>query len=362
MADNATADSVVQANGTAANGATADNSVAKDGKAVASGGAKNEFAERLAQSAMARAAKAKSSLLCGLPPAPATDAVVAKDIAALDESVNGPFVKPAHPFGRPRLVLQPRSAPLAADTTTSPGTQSAADSAPTSESDADKPNRPRLQLQPRTLPVATDALMRKESTESGRPKLNLLPRSSKPASEGADAAPAAGTGSDAPAAASTGARKASVFGAAKPREEVLKHRGVDIISEGSVGDRLSEASLARHGSSRPISRGTSLASDDDAWHTVGGRRHQKTALDAAFGTNGSVLDNDPFFGASSKPASAASRMYNNYSNGNGYGSYGSPAGGYFGGGGYGADDERADDDERGFFRRALPTRSYDLVL
>lgn len=49
-----------------------------------------------------------------------------------------------------------------------------------------------------------------------RPRLNLAPRS---------AAPAAGAG------AAAGASKASVFGAARPREEVLREQGRDAVKE-----------------------------------------------------------------------------------------------------------------------------------
>jgi hypothetical protein len=53
---------------------------------------------------------------------------------------------------------------------------------------------------------------------SGPPKLKLAPRGST--------APSGGTGTGAPAAA-----KSNPFGAAKPREDTLKAKGVDVVAE-----------------------------------------------------------------------------------------------------------------------------------
>lgn len=365
--------------------------------APASAGPKNEFAERLAARAMSSATRAKSSLLAGSGSSGSSGLTSAlsgdkHDAVGGDEGSeqgSGAFVKPSHPFGKPRLVLKPRSAPLPESRATTPSHHGGNTSSASSDSGTDvgeqgssasvtsSVGRPRLQLQPRSLPVPDDApAISNAAGDSGRPRLNLLPRGS----------------SNAAAEMESAARKASVFGAAKPKDlpdpVLLDGAGPGRIGSG-VQSRLSEAVVARLGSGPDGNGarwggGSSVSGGDreDDWQTAGrkGSKATKTA-DA-----GLAFDDDPFFGSHSRssyvpvPAPRAfdreimrdGRGYgkhggssygdDGYSGSYGSKKYGSPAGhGWTGRGGYGGADDDAELDG-GVFRRALPTRQTPLAL
>lgn len=254
---------------------------------------KNEFAERLAQRAMASAARAKSSLLAGAgsgslsstgslsrgdslggaaaapaapsgasagrPPVAVRGVAVPAGAPATDscgssptEQGGGVFVKPSHPFGRPKLALKPRSALL--ELAPASGSYSSTSSSDSGEAPA-----------PESGSAAS-------SVSGGRPRLNLLPRGASNSASGS--------------ATTAASRKPSVFGEAKPREEVLKNRGLD--------PSLVDAAAA----SRQVSL-SSRGSGDEEWHTV----HRGRAV-AAHREERVVRDDDvfnPFFGGSSNP-------------------------------------------------------------
>jgi hypothetical protein len=97
----------------------------------------------------------------------------------------------------------------------------------------------------------------------GRPRLHLLPRSAGSAAPGS--LPAAGGG----------ARASSVFGAAKPREEVLKQRGLDpaVVEAATELRRLQAVAAGSYSiASDAGERGTrprgSNGDGGDGWHTV----------------------------------------------------------------------------------------------
>lgn len=232
--------------------------------------------------------------------------------------------------------------------------------------------RPRLQLQPRTLPLPQDV----SSDASGRPRLNLLPRSSS------------GVERVGSTASEDGKYKPSVFGTAKPREEVLKGRGVDPVnldlprnnSTTSGTTRLSEAAVAKLGGSynsngRYGSSYSSVSGADEEWQVAGHGRRGSSKLGQDTSTSAALLlGGDPFFGSSSRsynvPAPRAfdrdimrdGRGYNTRGSRSfgdeGYGSFGSPTRGGWGGTGARA----ADASEGVVFTRALPTRQVSLAL
>jgi hypothetical protein len=241
--------------------------------------------------------------------------------------------------------------------------------------------RPRLQLQPRTLPLAQDV----STDASGRPRLNLLPRGSS------------GVERIESNASDEGKHKPSLFGAAKPREEVLKGRGIDPLdldlpranSTASGTTRLSEAAVAKLGGNydsnrRFIGSHSSVSGADDDWQVAGhGRRGSSKLSQDAHSSAALLLGDNPFFGSSNKsymvPAPRTfdrdimrdGKVYNNRGNGSfsadSYGSFGkkgsyfgSPARGDWSGRGDYADD--GDVLEGDVFARALPTRKAPLAL
>jgi hypothetical protein len=312
---------------------------------------------------MASAAKAKSSLLAGGSSAmgsadslsrhgslagsvgksparimsvdvPAVTAASGTDSGGSSPSdPSGVFVKPSHPFGRPKLVLKPRSVAL-----------DAAASGNYSSTSSDSGDAPA------DYSAGSTAGSVASSVSAGRPRLNLLPRGSS-------------VPDSATAGSSAGARKPSVFGEAKPREEVLKQRGLDpalVDATVEVGRRQAEVPAARQGSAGD--RG----SLEDDWHTVSGHGRKGAAVYRE------VPEDDgfnPFFDSSAKPkaasrseygavppASAFSRdiMREGYGGSRRVGVFGSP------GVGYGVDADG--DDEGSVFRRALPMRQVPLAL
>lgn len=324
-------------------------------------GPKNEFAERLAQRAMASAAKARSSLLAGgsseigsadslsrlgsmlgsvgQSPARLMSANVAAVTAASGadsggsspSDPSGVFVKPSHPFGRPKLVLKPRSVALdAAASGNYSSTSSDSGDAPADHS------------------AGSTAGSVASSVSTGRPRLNLLPR-----------------GSSVPDSAA-GGRKPSVFGEAKPREEVLKQRGLDpalVDAAAEVGRRQAEVPAARQ-----VSVGDRASGEND-WYQVSGHGRKGAAVSREMHTLPEDDGFNPFFDSSAKlqaanyseyaavpPASALSRdiMREGYGGSRRAGVYGSP------GAGYGVDADC--DDEGSVFRRALPMRQVPLAL
>lgn len=215
-----------------------------------------------------------------------------------------------------------------------------------------------------------------------RPRLNLQPRT-KPLP-----VPAAGPGPAAPAAAAAavpvpvagdGAQRAhNPFGAARPREEVLRERGAPDPSERDTrltNGALYAASAGSGGALRAAAgagsaRGGSVASggsDEDQWHTVGkgGRSSKPPASGADVGN--ALLDpaSDPFFSGRHGGSGVAivGRSGRAFGGGGGFGSYGSGSKGsdghfvnqYGASRGYGG----GEDDEP-IFKRSLPTRNTDL--
>lgn len=262
---------------------------------------KNEFAERLAQRAMASAAKAKSSLLAGGSSAlsstdslsrhgslagsvgksparimsvdvPAVTAASGTDSGSSSPSdPSGVFVKPSHPFGRPKLVLKPRSVALdAAASGNYSSTSSDSGDAPADHS------------------AGSAAGSVAGSVSGGRPRLNLLPRRSSMLDS-------------ATAGSAAGARKPSVFGEAKPREEVLKQRGLDpalVDAAVEVGRRQAEVPAARQGSAGD------RANLEDEWHTVSGHGRKGAAV---YREARALPEDDgfnPFFDGSAQPKTA----------------------------------------------------------
>ncbi len=239
------------------------------------------------------------------------------------------------------------------------------------------------------------------SAGSGRPKLNLQPRT-KPLPEAAPAG-AAAAASAAPAASATGApvaaanggeatatsaaappaaaRTNSIFGAARPREEVLRQRGSSVAPEPDGHARLNSGTLTRIGnSSGPGSRAApgsfaSGGSEDDQWQTVGKGGKSKPVGNEKPDVGNALLDptSDPFFTgarassgvAISGRVAAVSRGFANGSFGQ-RGSFGSgerDAGGYMNA--YGAsrgygNSYGNEDDDGPIFKRGLPTRANGL--
>lgn len=294
---------------------------------------RNEFAERLAERAMASAARAKSSLLAGAgssalssvdslgrrrslaagkPPACGMSVDVSSAAYGLDSSSSssptdpsGVFVKPSQPFGRPKLVLKPRSA-----------LQDATCNGNYSSTSSDSGDAPAYQ--------GSTAGSAASSFSSGRPRLNLLPRGSSGLADGAVSAAAGG-----------GARKASVFGDAKPREDVLKQRGLDpALVDARVEMRAGMPPAA-------VCQGSTGADDDD-WHTVSGHGRKGAAAQREVRGLPDVGGLDPFFDGMRPSYYEGGR----HSGRDGMG-YGNADGG---------------DDDDVVFRRALPTRQVPLAL
>ncbi|KXZ53230.1 hypothetical protein GPECTOR_7g1124 [Gonium pectorale] len=182
---------------------------------------------------------------------------------------------------------------------------------------------------------------------SGRPRLNLAPRS-KPLE--LDAPAAAGASAPAPVPA---ASKPSIFGAARPREEVLRERGIEPerVSGGLGGPGSSAIRIGGRAGSV-----TSGASEDDQWQTVGkGGRSKPIAGSSDVGN--ALLDASDLFFSSGRTGHGVTIVARGGQQGSyGKGSFGSRGGGdtfinSFGQSrGYGNDDEP-------IFKRGLPTRS-----
>lgn len=85
-----------------------------------------------------------------------------------------------------------------------------------------------------------------------RPRLNLAPRSAAPAAGGA----------------AGGASKASVFGAARPREEVLKEQGRDAVKEDLRLEHEAVDRWAGRGRSCGRVGGGQPAMQSGSWHTL----------------------------------------------------------------------------------------------
>ncbi|GIL49333.1 hypothetical protein Vafri_5718, partial [Volvox africanus] len=229
---------------------------------------------------------------------------------------------------------------------------------------------------------------------SGRPRLNLQPRTKPlpaqtgtPPAAGGDIATATANGSVAVTAPGTGAvatasnTRSSIFGAARPREEVLRERGVT-DSERLTASNIAYANgcgmSAVSGGSRMggfAGSVTSGGSDEDQWQTVGkGGRSKPPPSSADVGN--ALLDaaSDPFFTGRTTTGHGVAivgrsipsgRVYNSGIAQYGSGSYGKASYGSHGAGGdtymnaYGASRgySHANDDDEPFFKRSLPTRN-----
>lgn len=234
--------------------------------------------------------------------------------------------------------------------------------------------RPKLNLQPRTKPLP-DAAPAGAAAASAAPAASAT---GAPAAAAANGSEATATGA---AAAPAAARSNSIFGAARPREEVLRQRGSSVTAEPDGHARLNSGTLNRMGNtSGPGSRAgpgsfASGGSEDDQWQTVGKGGKSKPVANEKPDVGNALLDptSDPFFTgarASSGVAiagrvAAVSRGFAGGSFGQ-RGSYGSgerDAGGYMNA--YGAsrgygNSYGHDDDDGPIFKRGLPTRANGL--
>jgi hypothetical protein len=296
-----------------------------------------------------------------------------------------------------RTSLEPTGAADAAEAWRARG-MSDAPPPPLPEASAPAPYQPPRREESPPPPPASAT-----SAAIGRPRLNLQPRS-KPlqaapsngpppaCSADSSAGPGAGNGSSAPAAVNGAAGgRASIFGAARPREEVLRERGVTEPERltannvayanggGSVSGSVAAGPVSRLAGGRPGSV-TSGASDEDQWLTVGkGGRSKPPPTSADVGN--ALLDaaSDPFFTGrtagvpvvgrsipSGRPYGGAGGVGGHYGSGSyGKGSYGSHgAGGDTFMNAYGASrghgNTYGNDDDEPIFKRGLPTRHDGL--
>ncbi|BDA40616.1 hypothetical protein COCOBI_01-2690 [Coccomyxa sp. Obi] len=120
-------------------------------------------------------------------------------------------------------------------------------------------DRPRLQLKPRSKPLA-DGGAAQPAADVGaqrRPRLHLQPRS-KPLTDQRE-------------------RQSNIFGASRPREEVLKERGVDPIAADLARSPPPEAlaaAVAAKSTISPVLREVA-AKQENEWQTVGNRRSRQ---------------------------------------------------------------------------------------
>ncbi|GLI61295.1 hypothetical protein VaNZ11_003649, partial [Volvox africanus] len=225
---------------------------------------------------------------------------------------------------------------------------------------------------------------------SGRPRLNLQPRT-KPLPAQTGTSPAAGgdttaatvavaaPGSGTVATASN--TRSSIFGAARPREEVLRERGVTdperlTVSNVAYANGCGISAASNGGRMGGFAGSvTSGGSDEDQWQTVGkGGRSKPPPSSADVGN--ALLDaaSDPFFTGRTTTGHGVAivgrsipsgRVYNSGIAQYGGGSYGKASYGSHGAGGdtymnaYGASRgySHANDDDEPFFKRSLPTRN-----
>jgi hypothetical protein len=162
-----------------------------------------------------------------------------------------------------------------------------------------------------------------------------------------------------------------VFGEAKPREEVLKGRGLDpslVDAAVEIGRKQHDSAPARQGSAADRASHASYTSRaEDEWHTVAGHGRKGAAARQEQGMP--ELDAfDPFFGSSSGSIAAkpSSRDYVSVPPPRAF-SHDIMCDGYGGrhGGGFSSRSNRVDvdgNDDAGVFGRALPTRQVPLAL
>ncbi|KAL6764915.1 hypothetical protein V8C86DRAFT_2465553 [Haematococcus lacustris] len=312
----------------------------------------NEFAERMAQQALARLAT--GAIWGNLHPATATPPASSSSSTSMPLSTAGTALtlasgftsQPAQPSSSESVVAPPPpahmpfrpSAMLAAAALAAAQQPAARSTTPVASSDAlhvaelalgagaiengaeeGGAARPRLKLLPRSLPLEPHVpgpLDRAGSTESlpaatgstavthpagpatqtltTRPRLQLQPRSQRPGSAESDApgaGPVAQGGSTAAAPkAGTGVKTSAIFGSARPREQILKERGVDPVAldAGETLSSVARRATASHplppylpASSKPHTAQGSFAAIGDErstceqWMTVGkqGRTH-----------------------------------------------------------------------------------------
>lgn len=263
---------------------------------------KNAFAERLAQQALARLASrasggtVRTDLLQGTRDIAATPAIIvtptvpdkAEAVAPKVEAqvVDKSTIPVAHASPPPSPRASVVHEPVVNSAVHSPSKESLA-----SKDSVGEDNRPRLKLQPRTLPVdaAAAANAANAGVDDGRRRLQLAPRS-KDAS-----------GSDPHASKAT-----SIFGAARPREMVLKERGVDAaLADLDLAPTKSYGSsiAPHHGYAASSARGSRTASvtsghsdehrQGDQWQTVskGKARNREDSYVPVY------YDNDPLLNA-----------------------------------------------------------------
>lgn len=258
---------------------------------------------------------------------------------------------------------------------TLPGDLAAPPPAPATGADP----RPRLQLQPRTASRGADGVQGQGQggADTGSPL------AAAPAPPAAAGAPAAAASAQPPRPPGPGP---SIFGAARPREEVLKGRGAD-----GAANLPPRGAAASAGQGRGVSGPASAASggsEEEQWHTVGKDGRARGGTGNAAGDAGNALlheVDDPFFGRSASSATHGVALVGRagppagraFGGGGSYGNFGNkqPYGGAGGGGSYGRDGggymqsygrgrgagggwtpQQEEDDGGDLFKRALPTR------
>jgi hypothetical protein len=131
------------------------------------------------------------------------------------------------------------------------------------------------------------------SVSGSRPRLQLLPRgSSGLGASGGGAASAGSASASAPAADAP--RKASVFGDARPREQVLRERGLDPAAVDAASELHRLQAAAGRGDERGGSRFGGGGEQEEEWHTVSG--HGRRGVRRAEQREEGAMMIDPFFG------------------------------------------------------------------
>lgn len=354
---------------------------------------KNEWADRLAQQAAARLHAAKSSLLADsgsgsegngragssswAPGAPSSWALQQQQLEdgparGWSSSLLGP---PGQPSGGSTSSATGGAEPPIPAQWRGEGSGALADggggaswrNGPSGAYEPDSSaSRPRTNMPSRMglgLGRADDMPVHAPAAAAARPRLQLQPRT-KAGEDGGKVAEGGGAlqGAARPPAASAAPSASSIFGAARPREEVLKERGGSVTDAALPPRSGSAAALlgaAARGSGGPGSVASGVSGEDDQWHVVGKGGRAKGAVGGSANDSGNALldeVDDPFF---ARPANGhgvalvgrAIPAFGGAFGGNGSYSRGGYSGGFGRGRGYGD----AQDDEP-IFKRSLPTR------
>ncbi|EFJ42557.1 hypothetical protein VOLCADRAFT_107189 [Volvox carteri f. nagariensis] len=354
---------------------------------------KNEWAERLAQQALARMTAAKSSLING-------SSSLSESLRIADERPRSSLTRPvtysngsANGSGAystsPRGVSSNGIGGHSNDPEPRRGYETWRNGAPgNSALLGDAGNGWRASLAPTGAADAAEAWRARGRTDdTGEVHAPYQPprreESPPPPPAAAGDGPAAASGSPIAAPVLGGGNssapngtRSSIFGAARPREEVLRERGVtepDRLTTSNVAYANSGSSLGAVARTGGIAGSvTSGASDEDQWQTVGKGGRSKpppTSMDVG----NSLLDasSDPFFAGRSTTGHGVAIVGRNIPSGRVYGggggSYNKGSHGSHGAGGetylnaYGASRgygiSFGNEDDEPIFKRGLPTRN-----